>query len=118
MKEYIIFNFQEKINESIVFMNTVEDMYYFIEEIYDEVSKVKGTKFSVLIDLFLRNGFSFNRFIMLQFDGKENYNTFVMNSYEISDSVKREIKQCTKLNQYHCIHICTICFELVEQLIM
>ena len=34
MKEYIIFNFQDKINESIVFMNTVEDMYYFIDDIY------------------------------------------------------------------------------------
>lgn len=98
MKEYIIFNFQDKINESIVFMNTVEDMYYFIEDIYDEISKVKGTKFSVVIDLFLRNGFSFNRFIMLQFNGKEKYNTFVMNSYEVPDSVKREIKQYLKTN--------------------
>lgn len=98
MKEYIIFNFKDKINESIVFMNTVEDMYYFIDDIYEELSKEKGTKFSVVIDLFLRNGFSFNRFFMLHFDGKENYNTFIMNSYEISDSVKREIKQYLKTN--------------------
>lgn len=98
MKEYIIFNFKDKANESIVFMNTLEDMYYFIEDIYDELSKVKGTKFSVVIDLFLRNGFSFNRFVMLQFDGKEKYNTFVINSYEISDNVKREIKQYLKTN--------------------
>lgn len=98
MKEYIIFNFKDKVNESIVFMNTLEDMYYFIEDIYDELSKVKGTKFSVVIDLFLRNGFSFNRFVMLQFDGKEKYNTFVINSYEISDNVKREIKQYLKTN--------------------
>ena len=98
MKEYIIFNFKNKVNESIVFMNTLEDMYYFIEDIYDELSKVKGTKFSVVIDLFLRNGFSFNRFVMLQFDGKEKYNTFVINSYEISDNVKREIKQYLKTN--------------------
>ena len=98
MKEYIIFNFQDKINESVVFMNTVEDMYYFIDDIYEEISKVKGTKFSVVIDLFLRNGFSFNRFVMLQFDGKEKYNTFVINSYEISDSVKREIRQYLKEN--------------------
>ena len=98
MKEYIIFNFKDKVNESIVFMNTLEDMHYFIEDIYDELSKVKGTKFSVVIDLFLRNGFSFNRFVMLQFDGKEKYNTFVINSYEISDNVKREIKQYLKTN--------------------
>ena len=98
MKEYIIFNFQDKKNETIVFMNTIEDMYYFIDDIYEEISKVKGTKFSVIIDLFLRNGFSFNRFAMLQFDGKESYNTFIINSYEVSDNVKKEIRQYLKSN--------------------
>lgn len=98
MKEYIIFNFQDKINESIVFMNTVEDMYYFIDDIYEEISKVKGTKFSVIIDLFLRNGFSFNRFVMFQFHGKEKYNTFIINSYDVSDNAKRQIRQYLKVN--------------------
>lgn len=98
MKEYKIFDFQDKMNETIVFMNTAEDAYYFVEEIYEEVSKEKGERFSIIVDLFLRNGFSFNRFIMYKFDGKEKYETFIINSYEISEGVKREIKQYLKTN--------------------
>lgn len=98
MKEYIVFDFQENEDETIVFMNTVEDMYYFIDEIYDEISKTKGSKFSVIVDLFLRNGFSFNRFVMLQFEEKNKYNMFVINSYDISDFAKKEIQLYLKEN--------------------
>lgn len=96
MKEYEIFNFDENITNNFVFMNTVEDSYYFIEEIYNDLYKTRGKKFSVIIDLFLQNGFSFNRFIMIQFEDKDNYKSLIVNSQEISDIVKRRINQYLK----------------------
>ena len=42
MKEYEIFNFDENMTNNFVFMNTVEDSYYFIEEIYNDLYKTRG----------------------------------------------------------------------------
>lgn len=96
MKEYEIFNFDENINNNFIFMNTVEDIYYFIEEIYNDLYKTRGKKFSVIIDLFLQNGFSFNRFIMIKFKDKNSYKSFIVNSQEIPDVIKRKINQYLK----------------------
>ncbi len=96
MKEYEIFNFEENINNNFVFMNTVEDIYYFIEEIYNDLYKTRGQKFSVIIDLFLQNGFSFNRFIMIRFEDKNRYKSFIVSSQEIPDVIKRKINQYLK----------------------
>ncbi len=96
MKEYEIFNFKEDIGNDFIFMNTVEDIYYFIDEIYDDLSKEKGKQFSVIVDLFLQNGFSFNRFIMIKFDNKKKYHSFIVNSQEISDIIKKKINQYLK----------------------
>lgn len=104
MKEYEIFNLDENINNNFIFMNTVEDIYYFMEEIYDDLYKMNGKKFSVIIDLFLQNGFSFNRFIMVQFEDKNKYQSFIVNSQEIPDIIKR------KINQYLKMH-----YELLEE---
>ena len=35
---------------------------------------------------------------MFQFDGKEKYNTFIINSYDVSDNAKRQIRQYLKVN--------------------
>ena len=43
MKEYEIFNFDENMTNNFVFMNTVEDSYYFIEEIYNDLYKTRGS---------------------------------------------------------------------------
>lgn len=99
MKEYKLFKFIENINNTVVFMNTVEDLYYFIDDIYEEVSKTEGEKFSVLVDLFLQNGFSFNRFIMLKFDNKKKYKSFIINTQEVSEIIKQQIRSYLKSNE-------------------
>lgn len=72
MKDYKIFEFEDDINHNVAFINTTEDLYFIKDYIYDELSKVNGNEFEILVDLFLRNGFSFNRFVLLNIRGKKN----------------------------------------------
>jgi len=97
MKEYEVFNFEEDVNKNYVFLNNVDDLYFFTEDIYNNFSKTQGNKFSVLVDLFLRNGYSFNRYILLNFDNG-NYNSIVINPNDVSESSKKRIKQYLKKN--------------------
>lgn len=97
MKEYEVFNFEEDVNKNYVFLNNVDDLYFFTEDIYNNFSKTQGNKFSVLVDLFLRNGYSFNRYILLYFDNG-NYNSIVINPNDVSESSKKRIKQYLKEN--------------------
>ena len=71
MKDYEIFKFENDINQNVAFIKTTEDLYFIKDDIYDELSKVNGNEFEILVDLFLRNGFSFNRFVLLKYKGKE-----------------------------------------------
>ena len=71
MKDYEIFKFENDINQNVAFIKTTEDLYFIKDYIYDELSKVNGNEFEILVDLFLRNGFSFNRFVLLKYKGKE-----------------------------------------------
>lgn len=99
MKEYKVFNFNEDVNQIVVLIKSTEDLYYLQEEIYDELSKTKGTEFTVLIDLFIRNGFSFNRFVSLKYKGKENLKSFIINPREVSEQIKFEIRQYLKKHE-------------------
>lgn len=97
MKEYEVFSFEEDINKNYIFLNNIDDLYFFTEDIYNNLSKTQGNKFSVLVDLFLRNGYSFNRYVLLNFDNG-NYNSFVINPNDVSESSKKRIKQYLKEN--------------------
>ena len=68
MEDYKLFNFEDEQKNNIIFINSTDDLYDLTGIIYKDLSKVYGTTFSVVVDLFLRNGFSFNRFIELKFD--------------------------------------------------
>ena len=72
MKKFMLF----KINnyESYVLLLSNEDMYY----LYDEIRKVSN-KGRVLVDMFYRNGFSFNRFIELIFNKENEVTSRVIN---------------------------------------
>lgn len=83
MKDYEIFKFENDINEIVVFVTNTEDFYYIQNDIYNELSKTNGKDFSILIDLFLRNGFSFNRFVSLTFEGKEKCSTYIVNPRDV-----------------------------------
>lgn len=97
MKEYEVFFFEDEVNKNYIFLNNVDDLYFVIEDIYDNLSKTQGNKFSVLVDLFLRNGYSFNRYVLLNFE-EGNYNSVIINPNDVSETSKKKIKQYLKTN--------------------
>lgn len=60
MKDFIILKNDNSPIKYICFMNTVEDVEYCLEDVKNEMAKLGQTK--ILIDLFLSNGYSYNRF--------------------------------------------------------
>ena len=98
MQEYTIFN-NEHYNKEIIFINSTTDVYYLYNQIFDSLSLKYGEKFSVLIDLFLRNGFSYNRFVNVIFDGKGKYKLFLVNQREIPEDAKKDIRNYLKNNK-------------------
>ena len=72
MREYEIFTFEEDANENVVFLNTTEDLYFLQDEIIEDINNKNSQTKTVLVDLFLRNGFTFNRYILLKFDKNKN----------------------------------------------
>ena len=104
MKEYKIFKFEEDVDEYIVLITSTEDLYFLEDDIYEEMkekcgTKVYmliihsiGTKFSIIIDLFLRNGFSFNRFVLLNYNGRDNKKSYIINPREISEKIKDRVR--------------------------
>lgn len=98
MKEYEVFFFEDEVNKNYIFLNNVDDLYFVIEDIYDNLSKTQGNKFSVLVDLFLRNGYSFNRYVLLNFE-EGNYNSVIINPNDVSETSKKKIKQYLRTNE-------------------
>lgn len=90
MKEYVRFQIENEDNE-ILLLTTTDDLYYFIDEIYIELSKTLGKDFSVFVDMLLRNGFSFNRFVMLRFENENSWSSFIVNPRDISENLKCEV---------------------------
>lgn len=95
MHDYEIFNFEEDINNNYIFLNNIDDLYFFTEDIYNDLSKTQGNKFSVIVDLFLRNGYSFNRYVLLKFE-EGICNSIIINPNDISESSKKTIRQYLK----------------------
>lgn len=95
MQEYVTFKFEDEVN-NIILITSTDDLYYLQDDIYDDLSKTNGNKFTILIDLFLRNGFSFNRFVSLTYEGKERCKSFIMNPREVSEEAKITIKNYLK----------------------
>lgn len=48
------------------------------------------------MDLFVRNGFSYNRFISLKYRGKDNVKTLIVNPRDVSEKIKCEIRKYLK----------------------
>lgn len=97
MKNYKIITYDEN-SKVIIFINNLDDIYYMYEEIYSEFSKKYGKEFSIIIDLFLRNGFSFNRFAMLNFKDETTVDSVIINPGDISEESKRDIRDYLKNN--------------------
>lgn len=92
MKEYEIFKFEEDVDKYIVLIKSTEDLYFLEDDIYEEMKEKCGSKFSIIIDLFLRNGFSFNRFVLLNYNDKDNKKSYIINPREISEQIKYKVR--------------------------
>lgn len=99
MQEYKVFSFNDDVIKNVVLLTSTEDLYFLQDEIYDELSATNGENFTVLVDLFLRNGFSFNRFVSLCFKGKDLSKTSIVNPREVSDEIKLKIRNYLKSNK-------------------
>lgn len=93
MREYEIFIFEEDVNENVVFLNTTEDLYFLQDEIMEDINNKDGQNKTILVDLFLRNGFTFNRYILLKLDKNNRYRSFIINPREVSERIKIKIEE-------------------------
>lgn len=93
MREYEIFIFEEDINENVVFLNTTEDLYFLQDEIMEDINNKDSQNKTILVDLFLRNGFTFNRYILLKLDKNNRYRSFIINPREVSERIKIKIEE-------------------------
>ena len=81
MKSFKLFKLNEY--ESYVLLLSNDDIYF----LYDKIKKEAKTE-KVLVDMFYRNGYSFNRFIELIFAEDNNVKTRILNPRCVSDNVK------------------------------
>ena len=96
IKDYEIFNFKDEDIQNVILLTCTEDIYFLQDDIYDKLSSSSGNEFTVLVDLFVRNGFSYNRFISLKYRGKDNIKTLIVNPRDVSEKIKCEIRKYLK----------------------
>ena len=85
-------------DKDVIFLNTTEDLYFLKDEIFESLSKKYGSNFKVIVDHFITNGFSFNRFSLLDFNGKEKSNSYIINPREVPEQIKNQILLYLKEN--------------------
>lgn len=59
------------------------------DEIMEKISSENKT---VLVDLLLRNGFTFNRYVLLKIDSNNKFKSFIINPREVSKKIKKKIE--------------------------
>lgn len=96
--DYKIFSLEEE-NYDIILLTTIEDPYFILTDIYDAYLANGKSRFSVVLDLFLRNGYSFNRFALIEFTSKDEYTTKVINARVVSEKAKLQIKYFLSKNE-------------------
>jgi len=87
MSDFKYFTIDDDMNTEYILVTSTEDIYYEYQNIYSLLTSKKGKKFTLIVDLILRNGFTFNRFIQLNFDG-EQVISCILNPREVSERVK------------------------------
>lgn len=95
MESFKILQINNEYNEKYILSTTVDDIYFSFDEIFDALSKTLGKNFSIIVDLLLRNGFTFNRFIQLDFL-EERVAPHILNPREVPEIVKTTTKQYLK----------------------
>ncbi len=68
MKNYVIFDdVRDQLIKAYILVTSIDDIYFVIDDILTELSKTHGSIFSIIIDHFITNGFSFNRFSRIDY---------------------------------------------------
>ena len=82
-----------KVNEvyDYILLTSSRDIYYLYDEIFKLIKRLNNDKNSILVDLFYRNGYSFNRFVEIIFNDK-NPILRIVNPRDIPE----DIKECSK----------------------
>lgn len=86
------FEFENEDYLDVILLTDVEDLYFTQEDIYETLSPKKGESFSILIDMFLRNGYSFNRYTLLEYNGPRKIKSYLVNSRDVSENIKKCVK--------------------------
>ena len=92
MKDFRIFKLNEY--ERYVLLVSNEDIYFLYDKLKKELNNQK-----IIIDLFYRNGFSFNRFIEIDFNKPQNQKSRIINPRFVSESIKNNTKEYFKNNE-------------------
>lgn len=99
MAEFKLFQFEFENYNDVVLLTDTDDLYFTQKSIFCALEPSRGSNFKVLVDMFLRNGFSYNRFTLLEFYGSDKCNSFLINSRNVSANIKTQIRNY--LNSKH-----------------
>lgn len=92
MKNYKYFTLNDY--ESYVLLLSNEDIYF----LYDQIKKeIKTNK--VIVDMFYRNGYTFNRFVELIFTDDNKVRSRIINPRLISETIKENTCNYFKTNK-------------------
>ncbi|MDY0294617.1 MAG: type II toxin-antitoxin system RnlB family antitoxin [Acholeplasmataceae bacterium] len=85
MKNYVLIdNVKDQIINTFLLITSVDDFYYDLDQVLSELSAVYGPEFTIVLDHFITNGFSFNRFVRIDYNN-EKYKKTLITSSEIND---------------------------------
>jgi len=85
MKNYVLIdNAKDQIINTFLLITSVDDFYYDLDQVLSELSVVYGPEFTIVLDHFITNGFSFNRFVRIDYNNEKYKKTLITNS-EIND---------------------------------
>lgn len=85
MKNYVLIdNAKDQIINTFLLITSVDDFYYDLDQVLSELSTVYGPEFTIVLDHFITNGFSFNRFVRIDYSNEKYKKTLITNS-EIND---------------------------------
>lgn len=85
MKNYVLIeNAKDQIINTFLLITSVDDFYYDLDQVLSELSAFYGPEFTIVIDHFITNGFSFNRFVRIDYNNEKYKKTLITNS-EIND---------------------------------
>ena len=85
MKNYVLIdNVKDQTINTFLLITSVDDFYYDLDQVLSELSVVYGPEFTIVLDHFITNGFSFNRFVRIDYNNEKYKKTLITNS-EIND---------------------------------